>query len=68
MNFAPLSRIVLRYSIGYFGAKGILPTEVLQMLSEDPEVMVWIENGIAVACGALVEYWYSLAVKYGWSK
>lgn len=68
MKLAPLSRIILRYAIGYFGAKGIVPTEVLALLSEDPEVVVMIENGIALACGALVEYWYTLAVKYGWAK
>lgn len=68
MTVSPGIRIMLRYAIGYFGAKGILPPEVLQMLSDDPEVMVWMENGIAVACGALVEYWYALAIKYGWAK
>lgn len=62
----PFSRIFLRYLIGYLLAKGIIPDELANEISNDPEVVAWIENGVSLMLAALIERWYWFAKKAGW--
>lgn len=58
MEFAPLSRILLRYGIGY-----VLGSETGEMLAMDPEIV----NFLALGLAACVEIAYAFAKKKGWA-
>ena len=66
IDFAPIARIILRYGIGYFVAKGILPEDLVTMITDDPEVMALIDLAVAALIAGAVERWYYLAKKFGW--
>lgn len=58
MDFGPLSRIILRYGIGYFAG-----SEAGDMLAMDADAV----NMLALAMGAAVEGFYAFAKKRGWA-
>ncbi len=60
----PISRILLRYLAGFLVLKAVLPEDVGNMISTDPDLVAVV--GALIAGG--VEGFYMLARKYGWSK
>lgn len=67
MNLAPYTRIILRYGVGYLGVKGFLPVELTDMITSDPELLTVLNLAAAALIGGVVEAWYILAKKFGWS-
>ncbi len=61
---APLSRIVLRYLAGFLVAYGVITPDIGQILITDPDIIAIV----GVVLGAIVESFYVIARKYGWSK
>lgn len=57
------ARILARYGIGYLIAKG-LP---LDGMVDDPDVIFLVEGGLTLAFAGVVEGWYYLAKRYGWT-
>lgn len=64
----PVLRIFFRYMLGYMLGQGILPPELAQMLSEDPEIMAMLDMAAGGAGVLIIEGWYWLAHRYGWAK
>lgn len=60
-SISPLVRIALRYAVGFFIAKGLLADNEFSMYLTSPEV-------VAGVSGLIIEGWYWLANKRGWSK
>lgn len=65
---AVLIRIILRYASGALVAKGLLSPDDGSMFADDPQVVQALEVGAGILIGLATEYWYRLAVKWGWSK
>lgn len=65
-DYAPYTRVFLRYLIGYLTVKGFLPEEVSQMITNDPELLMILNAAVGVALFGIVEGWYRLAKKYNW--
>ncbi len=61
-------RIALRYLAAALVARGLLPTEVSDMLTYDPDFSDILIAGAGVGIGALAEFWYYLARRFGWAK
>jgi len=59
-------RIGLRYLAAYLVAKGLLPNDVADLLSSDPDLAIGVEALIGLLLGGLVEGWYVLARRLGW--
>jgi hypothetical protein len=64
---APFIRIFLRYLSGVLVAKGLFSSDDATVFS-DPDLVSAIEAGIGFAIGAMTEYYYYLARKFGWEK
>lgn len=60
MNYAPLSRIILRYVIGGLAMGSVT---VGEQLAADPDLVLYG----SLALGAVVEGAYALAKRKGWS-
>lgn len=60
---AVFSRILLRYLAGFLVLKSIIPQEIADMLTNDPEVA----GAVGFAIMAAVEGAYALARRLGWS-
>lgn len=58
MNYAPIARILIRYTVG-----AIVGPDVAQILAGDPDVI----TVVALAIGAAVEVAYTLAKRKGWA-
>jgi hypothetical protein len=63
-----VTRIVLRYIAAALVAKGVFTSADAGELVADPDVLNLIEVGAGLAIGAVTEWWYWLARKFGWSK
>lgn len=61
---AVIVRIGLRYGVGYLVIHNLLTQEDAASLAVDPDVQM----AIGIALGAVVEGWYVLARRFGWSK
>lgn len=61
-------RIVLRYAAAALVAKGVFTSADAGQLTSDPDVLNLLEVGAGLAIGAVTEWWYWLARKFGWSK
>lgn len=66
-SFAPLLRIIARYAIGILVAKGFIPTELINAISADPMAVGAVELGVAAGSAFVVERYYMLAKRRGWS-
>ena len=60
----PWIRIALRYGSGMLVTAGYLTPDDATFLLTDPDVIMII----GAAVGALTEFWYILADRYGWRK
>ena len=61
MNYAPLARIVLRYVAG----AGLMGSAVIgDQLAADPDLVFYA----SLAIGAVVEAFYVLATRKGWTR
>jgi hypothetical protein len=58
-----VSRIALRYVAGFLVLKGIIPQDIADMLTSDPEITALI--GLTLM--AVIEGAYALARKLGWA-
>lgn len=58
MDFGPISRIILRYGIGYLAG-----SEAGEMLALDQDAVLML----SLALGAVVEGFYAFAKKRGWA-
>lgn len=58
MDFGPISRIILRYGIGYLAG-----SEAGEMLALDQDAVLML----SLALGAVVEGAYALAKRKGWA-
>lgn len=67
MDFAPYTRILLRYGLGYMAFRGFLPVELTDMITNDPELINLLNLVAAAMLGGAVEGWYALAKKMGWA-
>jgi hypothetical protein len=65
---APLARIFLRYAAGPLLLLAFVPQEVVAKIVADPDVVNLTTLGLGAAIPILVEGWYFLARKFGWSK
>ena len=65
MNGA-VTRILLRYGVGYLIAHGVLSGSFGHMVSNDPDVAMAAEVIVGLVFGAISEGYYVLAKKYGW--
>ena len=63
MNFAPISRIILRYLAAALVTYGIVPVDVGAQIAMDPDLIAML--GLTLA--ALVELIYNLAKRRGWA-
>ena len=63
MNFAPISRIILRYLAGALVTYGVVPVDVGAQIAMDPDLIAML--GLTLA--ALVELIYNLAKRRGWA-
>lgn len=59
-------RIGLRYLAAYLVAKGLLPTDVADLLASDPDLAIGVEAVVGLLLGGLVEGWYLVAKRLGW--
>lgn len=59
-------RIVLRYVAGALVINGFLPDELGNSLMNDPQVIDVLNVAFGLAIGAVTEFWYFLARKFGW--
>jgi uncharacterized membrane protein len=57
----PLIRIILRYGVG-----AIIGYEVASNLAADPDVVAVATVAAASLAGAVTEYFYIIAKKFGW--
>lgn len=62
-----ITRIVLRYGIGFLAAKGIIPDGLAEMLTQDDAAIGAIETGLCVSAGVCVEVFWQRAKRLGWS-
>ena len=60
----PYIRIALRYFAGMLVTAGYITPDEATFLLTDPDVMMIVGAGI----GALTEFWYIVADRYGWRK
>lgn len=60
-------RIGLRYLAAFLIAKGVIDPS-LGGVGSDPDVIATIETALGLFLGAATEFWYFLAVKFGWRK
>lgn len=58
VDFGPISRIILRYGIGYLAG-----SEAGEMLALDQDAVLML----SLALGAVVEGFYAFAKKRGWA-
>jgi hypothetical protein len=58
MDYAPIARIIIRYSVGL-----IVGADAAGLMAADPDMV----TVAAVAIGGAVEVLYSLAKKKGWA-
>ncbi|ACI92732.1 conserved hypothetical protein [Afipia carboxidovorans OM5] len=58
----PISRILLRYVVGYLVIRALIPQDIADQIANDPDIAAAI--GFAIA--AVVEGFYALAKKRGW--
>ena len=63
MNFAPISRIILRYLAAALVTYGLVPVDVGAQIAMDPDLIAML--GLTLA--ALVELIYNLAKRRGWA-
>ena len=63
MNFAPISRIILRYLAAALVTYGLVPVDVGAQIAMDPDLIALL--GLTLA--ALVELSYKLAKRRGWA-
>jgi len=63
MNFAPISRIILRYLAAALVTYGLVPVDVGAQIAMDPDLIAML--GLTLA--ALVEFIYKLAKRRGWA-
>ena len=59
---------MLRYAAGVLIAKGFIDTDMGKSLVSDPDLSGLIDMALGTAAGAVTEWWYWLARKFGWSK
>lgn len=59
-------RVGLRYLAAYLVAKGLLPTDVADLLASDPDLAIGVEAVVGLLLGGLVEGWYLVAKRLGW--
>lgn len=59
---APIVRIALRYGVG-----GIIGYEVGMQLAADPDVITVTTAAAAMIVGAVTEWCYWLAKRWGWA-
>lgn len=64
---AVIFRIILRYVAAFLIAKGLLSTETVQFIAGDPSFDAMIEIAAGIVLGGMVEGWYALARRMGWS-
>jgi len=62
---SPYIRILLRYAVGFLVAKGILGTDLGDLIQGDPNVIALFEIAGGAIVAAVVERYYALAKKYG---
>lgn len=62
-----LARIILRYAITWALAKGFIVPEVADMINADPEILSYLEAALMALSFAVIEGWYYLAKRWGWS-
>lgn len=63
----PYLRILLRYAAGFLVARGILGQDMADLVAGDPEIIAMLEIGAGIAIAAIVEGWYRLAKRMGWT-
>lgn len=56
------TRIILRYIAGYLVLYGLVPQEIADMISNDPDIAI----AVGAVLVAAVEIFYALAKKFGW--
>jgi hypothetical protein len=65
---AVIVRIALRYFAGILVARGLLSAGDGSNFAADPDLQMLIETGAGLAIGAVAEFWYWAAHKFGWAK
>lgn len=64
---APLARVLLRYVAGALAGYGIAVNAAGYVLADDPDMVFLVSCGLSALFGAVVEGFYALAKKRGWS-
>lgn len=59
-------RILLRYIAAALVAKGVFTSADAGALTSDPDVLNILEVGAGLAIGAVTEWWYWIARRFGW--
>lgn len=60
-------RILLRYVAGALVAKGVFSPELGDFITADPEIEMAVQIGLGILIGAITEYAYALAKRWGWA-
>lgn len=68
MFTAPIIRVLLRYLAGILVTKGILQAEDANAIATDPDLIDMFNVLAGLAIGIATEWWYYLAIKFGWKK
>ncbi|WP_343066707.1 hypothetical protein [Gellertiella hungarica] len=63
-----MTRILLRYAASALIAKGALAPEIGNAIAADPDVFQLLQIALGLLAAAVSEWWYYLAVKFGWAK
>ena len=61
-------RILLRYIAAFLIAKGALSPDMGDILASDPDLAVGAQVAAGAMVGAVAEFWYFLANRFGWAK
>lgn len=58
----PISRILLRYVVGYLVIRSLIPQDIADQIANDPDIAA----ALGIALAAIVEGFYALAKRKGW--
>lgn len=63
-----IARIILRYIAGALIAKGFLDPDLGNTIAVDPEIEMGLQVGLGLVIGAVTEFAYGLARRFGWQR